>query len=124
MSREHLHMAVGDSAPVFLIRLKPGGDAPAGPVDLTAATATYSVRNRKTKASVFSGRTATVASGVYQVNGVAKTIVPSDGYLICTFETGDTATAGAFEFRTRVTFPTGRIASFPNSGWMPLTISE
>ena len=117
--RDHFYMAVGDTAPVFLIRLKPG------PVDLTGATGTYTIQNRKTKAHLFTPpRGVNIASGTYDVGAENITVTPQDGYVVITLQSGDTVASGEFGIRIRITFPGGRIASYPNYSLTPLTISD
>jgi hypothetical protein len=84
-------------------------DGPTG-LDLTGAAVLFKMRARN-GALVFS-RAGTVA---------VATGTPTVAYA---WQAGDTATAGLFEGEFEITFPGGRIKTFPDPGFIPIRISE
>lgn len=80
-----------------------------GPVDLTGATVRFRMRNQAKE-------TITDAAAVV-VDATA-------GVVKYAWQSGDTAASGVYEGEFRVTFADFRVLTFPNRGWISITVNE
>lgn len=100
-------MKQGDTLPVLIAQLVGADDVPQ---DLTLATQVkFSMKNKKT--------------GTVVINEADCTIIDAlNGKVRYDWQVGDTASIGQFEGEFEVTFSGGKVATFPNSGNMPVNI--
>lgn len=62
--------------------------------------------------------------GLLKVNAPATVTTPASGVVRYDWIAGDTNTAGLFRGELEVTFPSGKIETFPNRGYITLVIEE
>lgn len=99
-------MKRGDTAPSLRATLRnPDGSAP----DLTGATVKFLMRDR--------------TSGAVRVNGSAAIVTAASGIVQYDWQVSDTSTAGTCDAEFEVTFASGKIETFPNSGFFQVVIS-
>lgn len=98
----------GDTLDAFDATLKGADDVA---VDLTGATARFTMTN--------------VATGVNKVTGAAMTLVDAAGGKVrYEWQAADTDTAGDYYGEVEVTFASGKVATFPNSRHLVIRIQE
>ncbi len=97
-----------DTAPSIRATLKDGDDAV---IDLTDATVRFHMRT-------IGGTTAKIDSAVSIVSPATNGIVQYD------WTAADTDTIGSFQAEFEVTYSSGRIETFPNSGYIRVEITD
>lgn len=97
----------GDTSPSLRVKLKNSDQSAA---DLTGATVRFHMREVD----------ATVAS----VDALATIVNATGGEAQYDWVTGDTNTAGSFYGEFEVTFSDGSIGTYPNDGYLDISISE
>ena len=96
-----------DTSPVLEVTLQDSdGDA----VDVTGATVRFHMR--------------AIGSTTAKVNAAATIVTAASGVVRYTWQTGDTDTIGEFEGEFQVTFGGGAVQSFPNDGWLRISILD
>ncbi len=95
-----------DTSPALRGTVKDGnGD----PVDLTGATVHFHMRD---------------TSGNVVIDAPATIITPAEGVLEYVWATGDTEAAGIFKAEFEVTFSDGSVATYPNTGYIDVKITD
>lgn len=98
-------MKRGDTAPSLRATLRnPDGTA----VDLTGATVRFLMRDR--------------ISGASRVTASASLVTPASGIVQYDWQAADTSTAGTCDAEFEVTFASGKIETFPNSGFFQVVL--
>lgn len=95
----------GDTAPALLYQLAPV-------LDLTGCTVVFNMRPK-------GSTTAKVSRGAASVYGTA-----TNGQVRYDWASGDTDTSGYFEGEFEVTLTDGSIETYPNYGYIPITVTE
>jgi predicted dehydrogenase len=95
-----------DTAPAFRATLQ---DADAASVDVTGATVRFHMRNE---------------AGVAVVDAAAVIITAASGIVEYRWAAADTATSGVYKAEFEVTYSTGYIETFPNSGYHKVKIID
>jgi len=101
---DSFYIKEGDTSPALRYTLAPA------PIDLTGATARFSMRVR--------------GQITPMINRVAATIVsPTTGGVVqYDWQAGDTATAGFYDAEFEVTYADASVETFPNRGFIPVLI--
>ena len=95
-----------DRRPFFLAVLKGDGL----PVDLTQATSARLIATLE-------------GASTPAITGVLTFVVPrSSGQVSYAWQTNDTSTVGSYRAEVEVTWSDGTLQTFPNAGYIPLTI--
>jgi hypothetical protein len=106
-SMSTFYIKTGDTSPAIRYALEPSS------VVLTGASVRFQMRQRRSRG----GATLIDAAAVV----VTVTGTPTVEYQ---WEAADTANTGTFEAEFRVTYPNGRIETFPNDGFISVKVSE
>lgn len=94
-----------DTSPALKVELK-ASDGTA--INLTGATVHFHMRDAETQ--------------VVKVDRAASVTQASQGHVQYNWQTGDTATVGAYEYEFQATYSDGTIETFPNNGYSKLKI--
>lgn len=97
----------GDTSPSLVATLLSSSREPAA---LTGATVQFHMRGSRASAT--------------PITGEATIVDPTAGQVRYDWATGDTATAGDYIAEFEVTYLDGAIETFPNDGYMDVTIQE
>lgn len=100
------HMKRGDTSPSLLYALTPTS------TDLTGATVRFNMR--------------AASAGAVKINRAAAVVVTETGTPTVRYDwqAADTDTAGYYEAEFEVTYAGGAVETFPNSGYIRVTIGE
>lgn len=94
----------GNTSPAFKLALTPTT------VDVTGATLRFRMRRA-------AGDFATT------IEAAAAAVTAEPPVVEYQWQAGDTDEVGSFEAEVEVTYPSGRVETFPNKGWFPVLIS-
>lgn len=97
----------GDTLPALVAVL---ADASSNPVVLTGSSVKFHMRSR--------------TSGTVVVNATATITDATNGQVTYTWTAPDTATAGAYDGEFEVTFPSGKVETFPNDSNISIQITD
>ena len=109
-------MKKGDTGPSLLKQCQ---DEDGAGLDLTGATATFSMRAGSSL--IIDHRPAVIFVGQLP-NGLVVT--QADGWIEYVWQSGDTNTVGVYESEFKITFSDGTIETVPNEGFEQITINE
>lgn len=97
-----------DTAPSIRATLKDGDDAV---IDLTDATVRFHMR--------------TIGGTTAKIDSAASIVIPAtNGIVQYDWTAADTDTIGSFQAEFEVTYSSGRIETFPNSGYIRVEITD
>jgi hypothetical protein len=97
----------GDTSPALVADLKTPDRQPA---NLVGATVRFHMRNKRRSGDI--------------VDQPAAVTDAANGQVRYDWQTGDTGTAGEFEVEFEATYADGTIETFPNKGYIDVTIPE
>lgn len=93
-------------------------------IDMTGATATFTMTQRGAAAPKIDQVAAQVANGTYIIDGVSTVFVPTDGVVFYDWPgAGDLDTAGEFEAEWNI-IKSGKSFKRPSQGYEIITVSE
>jgi len=105
--KKTFHLKKSDTSPEIAIQVTKESDATS--LDLTGASATFSMKR---------GNTTKVD------NATASVSDPTNGVVKYLWIAADTDTTGTYRAEFTVTFPSGKIATFPSNGFIEVEILD